>query len=257
MIQSFFKKINLKNNFINWVVSNLPENIEDFVYLEPFAGGSSILLNKRFSAVEIINDHDESIIEIYRAIRDEPKEFIRRLNLYKCCEETFIRSQKKNVFDDYLDKAINEYILTRMSRAENKKSFLSTTCDKCKTTKTSSWEDSIETLNSLSERIKQTHIFNLSAIEIIRKFDSPNVFLFCDPPFLLETKNKKKMYESEMTTDDHIELSIALNNFSGKVLLYGYSNPLYKRLYANWNLCKKKQSSKSKKTNEVLWKNYD
>lgn len=256
MIQSFFHKINLKKNFTQWIVSNFPENLEEMVYVEPFSGGACILLNKKKSKIEVINDIDQDIIGIYQAMRDEPKEFIRRLNLYKCSEETFLKSQKKNAFDDYLDRAVNEFITTKMSRAESKKAFLGSVCERCKKSKTSPWNDAIEGLHELSERIKEAYIFNLSAIEIIRKFDTPNVFIFCDPPFLVETNNRKQMYESEMTTDDHIELSIALNNFSGKALITGYMNPLYKRLYAGWNLEKRKTATKSKKNIEVIWKNY-
>jgi DNA adenine methylase len=256
MIQPFFHKINLKKNFTQWIVSNFPADIEDMVYVEPFSGGACVLLNKQKSKIEVINDIDEDIVGIYRAVRDEPTEFIRRLNLYKCSEETFIRSQKKNIFDDYLDRAVNEYITTKMSRGESKKTFSNVVCNRCNKTKSSSWTDSICSLTDLSERIKEVYIFNLSAVQIIKNFNTPNVFLFCDPPFLLETKNKKQMYESEMTTDDHIELSIALNDFSGKVLLTGYMNPLYKRLYAGWNMEKRKSATKTKKTAEIIWKNY-
>lgn len=257
MIQSFFKKISLKKNFVQWIVCNFPENIQDLVYLEAFSSGACILLNKTKSKIEVINDHDEEITGIYKAIRNEPKELVRRLNLYKCCEETFLRSQKKIAFEDYLDRAVNEYIVTRMSKTESKRTFCEKICQKCKRSKASAWIDAIEELNLIAERIKETHIFSLPAIDIIRKFDTPDVFLFCDPPALIETNNKKSMYESEMTTDDHIELSIALNNFSGKVLLSGNLNPLYKRLYAGWHMEKKKTATKSKKNVEVIWKNYE
>lgn len=256
-MQSFFKKINLKKNLIQWIVSNLPADIDEMIYVEPFSGGACVLLNKNKSKIEVINDLDQEVIGIYKAIRNEPKEFTRRLNLYKCCEETFVRSQKKSGFEDYLDRAINDFILTKMSKSESRKVFSSEICQKCKKIKTSPWSSSIEEMNQISERIKETHIFNLPAIEIIKKFDTPNVFIFCDPPVLLETKNKKSMYESKMTTDDHIELSIALNDFSGKVLLTGILNPLYKRLYAGWKMEKRKTTSKIKKNLEVIWKNYE
>jgi len=257
MIQSFFKKINLKKNFAQWIVSNLPSNVNEMIYIEPFSGGACVLLNKTKSKIEVINDFDGEVVGIYKALRNEPKELIRRLNLYKCCEETFIRSQKKSGFEDYLDRAVNDFIVTKMSKSESKKVFCSEVCQKCKKSKIAPWNGFIDELNQISERIQETHIFNLPAIEIIKKFDTPDVFLFCDPPILIETTNKKSMYESKMTTDDHIQLSIALNNFSGKVLLTGVQNPLYKRLYGSWKMEKKKTTSKVKKNLEVLWKNYE
>jgi DNA adenine methylase len=104
-----------------WIISNFPENYQEMTYLEPFCGGANVLLNKKKSTVEIINDLDSSVINIYQALRDEPKEFIRRLNLCKYTEETFERSLKKTQYDDYLDQAVNEFILRRMSRGGLKK----------------------------------------------------------------------------------------------------------------------------------------
>jgi DNA adenine methylase len=46
-------------------------------YVEPFAGSLAILLAKRPSRMETVNDLDGAIVEFWRILRDEPAELAR------------------------------------------------------------------------------------------------------------------------------------------------------------------------------------
>jgi DNA adenine methylase len=264
-IRPVFKCHGGKYYLVQWIISHFPENHVEMTYVEPFCGGANILLNKEKSKIEIINDLDVNIVDIYRALRDEPKEFIRRLNLCKYCEDTFNRAIKKSStpFGDYLDHAINEFVLRRMSRGGMKKAFACSNRTRGgQPGDVNAWMTAIKNLPFLSERLQEVYVLNKTAIEVIQAFNNPNTMIYCDPPYLHETRVSKAVYSSEMNTDDHIELSHTLNNFSGKVIISGYASPLYKRLYKGWNVEKKKivnhssqQKSKENKT-EIIWKNY-
>lgn len=246
-----------------WIIENFPENYQEMVYIEPYAGGLNTLFNKEKSKTEIINDLELGIIQIYRALRDEPKEFSRRLSLCKYSEETFIRATKKENITDYLEHAVNDYILRRMSRGGMKKTFAWSERQRGgKPGEINAWETALKELPSLSKRLQEVFIFNKPAIKIIESFNSDNSFVYADPPYLHETRVSKNVYDSEMSTEDHIELARLLNNFKGKVILSGYQSPLYKRLYKDWNTKKKKianhssqQKIKEQKT-EIIWMNY-
>lgn len=233
-----------------WIISHFPENYEEMTYVEPYCGAASVLLNKNKSLIEVINDTDKDIIQIYRALRDEPKEIIRRLHLCKYCEETFERAMKKNHFDDYLDHGVNEFILRKMSRGGSKKIF---SLGDAKT-----WETTLKYLPEIADRLEEVYIFNHLPLDIIKSFNLKNTLLYCAPPYLLETKVSKTVYSSEMSTDDHIELAHNLNHFSGKVLISGYVSPLYNRLYKGWNIEKKKldQRKTTDKKAEIIFKNF-
>lgn len=246
-----------------WIISHFPENHESMTYVEPYCGGANVLLNKPKSAVEVMNDIDLSLINIYRALRDEPKDFIRRLNLCKYCEETFEKALNKGQQEDYLDSAINEFILRRMSRGGLKKAFAwSKRLRGGQPGDVNAWKTAITSLPDLSTRLHGVFIFNKDALEVIRAFNTPETLLYCDPPYLLETRVSKTVYSSELSTDDHIELAHALNNFNGKVVLSGYASPLYNRLYKGWNVDKRKvanhssQKAKKEKKTEMLWMNF-
>lgn len=250
----------------HWIISHFPANYAEMTYLEPYCGGANVLFNKQKSSIEVINDLDNNIVRIYQALRDEPKEFIRRLNLCKYCEKTFERAAKKAKtaeFDDYLDQAVNEFIVRRMSRGGLKKAFAwSNRLRGGQPGDVNAWETALKGLPDLAERLKEVYAFSKPAIEVLKTFNQPDAFVYCDPPYLHETRVSKTVYASEMTTDDHIELAHMLNSWNGKAMLSGYMSPLYRRLYRDWNVEKKKisnhssqQKSKEKKV-EILWKNF-
>ena len=253
--KSIFKCHGGKFYVCDWVISNFPEKYTEMTYLEPFCGGASILLNKEKSDIEIINDIDLEVIQIYQALRDEPKEFIRRLNRCKYSEETFEKTVKKEKSEDYLENAVNEFVIGRMSKGGLKKAFSwSNRLRGGQPEEVNTWMTTIKTLPCVSERLKEVYIFNKPALEVMKAFNLPNTLVYCDPPYLHETKVSKTVYSSEMTTDDHIELSHILNSFKGKAIISGYSSPLYNRLYKGWNTEKKKVTKENKI--EIIWKNY-
>jgi DNA adenine methylase len=246
-IKPIFKSYEGRANIGKWILQHFPENYQNMCYLEPYCGGATLLFLKEKSLTEVINDIDLNIISIYQSLRNEPKEFIKRLNHYKYCEDTFDKIKSKKNQEDYLEQSIYEYILKKMSKSELKNKFSNIN--------QSNWKKSIQDLSKISSRLEEVFIFNKKAIDIISKFNSKNCLLYCDPPFLYENKTSKKVYSSEMEVEDHIKLSHLLNSFKGKVIISGVNSPLYNRLYKNWNMFKYKNKIKGKKP-EIIWKNF-
>lgn len=246
VLKSYLKRV----GFLKWVVSHFPEGYTELTYLEPYCGGLGALLNKEKSYIEVVSDPDESILEIYRSLRNEPKEFSRKLSRYKFCEETFCkikRSTSVSSNQDYLETAAEEYLLRSMSRLELKVKFSKANFG--------SWKSNLSNLSPVSSRLKEAFIVNSKALEIIRDFNFKDTLLFCDPPHLYENNRGKTVYNSELPVNEHISLSHLLNNFLGKVILSGVSSPLYNRLYKSWNMCKSKHKNKDGKI-EIIWKNF-
>lgn len=249
----------------SWVISHFPENYTDYTYLEPYCGGANVLINKQKSALEAVCDTDITVVQIFRALRDEPKEFVRRLNLVKYCQETFDRALKRQngPFDDYLDHAVNEYVLRRMSRGGLRKAFAWSERKRGgQPGDLNAWKTALTVLPTIAERFREVYIFHKPAVEVIKTFNNKNTLLYCDPPYLHDTRQSKETYAHEMDTDAHVELARILNSFSGKVILSGYPSLLYDRLFKDWNCEKRKianhssqQKAKVMKT-ECLFKNF-
>lgn len=253
----------------SWIIDHFPEDYEEYDYIEPFVGGGSVILNKERCAhnrIEVINDTNLGLIQIYRALRDEPKYFISKLKRMRYTERVFLREQRKqeNQFSDYMDHATNEYVVRRMSRGGLKKAFAWSERKRGGIPgDVNAWNTMLSQLPLISRRIEDVSIFNKSAIEVLKAFNEETTLCYCDPPYLHDTRTSTDSYEEhEMTTDDHIKLSEVLTQYRGKVILSGYPSVLYKRLYKEWNCVKKKianhasqQKTKAYNT-ECLWMNY-
>ena len=249
----------------NWIVDNLPKNYQEMTYLEPYCGAASVLFNKEKSHEEGINDIDQGMVHILSALRDESNEFIGRLKRTKYTENTFKRALKKVAkgLDDYLDHAVSEFIVRRMSRGGLKKAFAWSSRKRGgKPGDVNAWETIIKQLPLLAKKIQGVYIFNKPATQVIKAFNDKNTVVYCDPPYLDATRTSTNSYEFELSLDDHIELAAVLNGFKGKALISGYSSTIYRELYKGWT-CKRKrianhasQQKKKQIKTECLWINF-
>ncbi|MHA2427096.1 MAG: DNA adenine methylase [Candidatus Hermodarchaeia archaeon] len=230
----------------SWILEHFPENSQDLCYVEPYVGAGSVLLNKAPSEVEAIGDTDVGVVQIFRALRDEPSDFIGRLRRTKHTESTFARALNRvQEPKDYMDHAIAEFILRRMSWGGLKQTYAKPTANT-----TASWKRMVNELPRVAERISNTHIFHRAALDVISSFDDGDCLCYCDPPLVEEDCEPN---EHVMPVDDHIDLANALNQFRGKALINGRYSKLYKRLYDGWR-CTRKKISNHKMV--YLWMNY-
>jgi DNA adenine methylase len=63
-----------KQRIAPWIVSLLPPHEH---YVEPYAGGLSVLLAKQPSRMETVNDLDGELMTFWRVLRDRPTELLR------------------------------------------------------------------------------------------------------------------------------------------------------------------------------------
>ena len=262
-LRSPFKSPGGKFYSAKWIASHLPANFENLVFLEPYAGGAAVILQKRPSLCEIVNDIDPGVVAILTAIRDTPHQFISRLRNIPYTEDSFNKALHNTNIETQIDFAVNEFVLRRMSRGGLKQAF--------------AWSDRqrggmpgdvnayltiLGQLPHISARLKDVRIYRQTALQIIDTFDNENAIVYCDPPYVQSTRQAKQVYLHEMTDDDHRALAERLHRFKGKVLLSGYPSALYDELYSSWNYAEKRIANHSSQKRikeykiERLWKNY-
>lgn len=232
-----FKTLNSKYHACEWIIEHLPEGHETMVYLEPFCGSASVLINKPLSSEEAISDLDQGIVKIMKTVRDECDDFVNSLQRIRLAQDTFDKALECKEFHDDLDEAVNEFILRKMSKNGQKEAF-----DKKNDQK--SWETSIKVLPKIAQRIERVYIFDKPAATVLNAFNKPNTLAYIDPPAL-----------EEETEIQHAKLAEMLRNFKGKVLVSGHPSSIYNRLYKSWRCEKKKPVPKTGKQ-ECLWLNY-
>lgn len=119
------------------------------------------------------------------------------------------------------------------------------------------WAKLPESMEMAAERLKGVQIENLPAKELLKRYDTPDVFIYADPPYLHGTR-KNYLYKHEMSDAEHQELLEILVGHPGKILLSGYDNDMYNSMLPGWNkVWKDTRAEGGQKRTEILWMNYD
>lgn len=250
-----------KNYLAKWIISYFPPNYTELKFIEPYAGGLSVLLQKHPSVQEIAADLDRKLIDIWNFVKTDPLFFQHQLSLLDYSQETFDAA----LCDELDPKEIQEFVLRRMSRGGMKTCFAwSERLRNNKPGDENAWNNAVERIPEIAKRVSDVEFYCMDAVKLLMGYANyPNILVYADPPYLQETRISKKAYgEFEMTEDDHRQLAEVLNAMQGKVIVSGYASALYDGLYKNWRVESKilpnhASQSKSKRImQELIFLNY-
>jgi DNA adenine methylase len=255
-----------KFSHLDWLLPLLPPCHH---YCEPFAGSAAVLLNRPPSPVETYNDLDGEVVNFFRALRDESDALIRAIGLTPFSREEFALACTLDPALSPLERARRFYVRARQVRTGLNQTASLGRWANCKHTSRagmsgviSRWLGGVERLPAIAERLLRVQIENRPAGDVIRLYDAPDALIYCDPPYVHETRGDAKAYRYEMTDDEHAELARTLNAARGKVALSNYECELLDRLYPapKWRKIKSpprtNHATKGKRV-EVLWTNYE
>ena len=88
------------------------------------------------------------------------------------------------------------------------------------------------------------------------KYDGSEL-IYCDPPYLLETRRSARKYRFDYTEQDHIKLLDLLRRLPCHVILSGYPSSLYDASLNDWNTIELQAMSNGGPRTEKLWYNYE
>jgi len=242
-----------KNRLASWICGYIPEHK---VYLEPYAGSLAVLFNKSRSHIETVNDLDEEIVNFFEVLRNYPDLLKRVVTMTPYSRSEYKRSYESA--DNEIERARRFCVRCWMGFGCGNlyQNGFKTGQQTTSPNPAKAWLKLPEIMMVAAERLQGVQIENLSALELIGRYDTEDVFIYADPPYLHSTR-KNYLYKYEMTDTDHEELLKALLNHPGKVLLSGYDNDLYNDMLYGWEKVQKNtQAECGLKRTEVLWMNY-
>lgn len=209
-----------KQRMAHHIVPLIPKHT---VYVEPFAGGAAVFFAKPWPNVtnthhyrEVINDHDERLINFYRVLRDHEEELVRRLSLTLYSEAEYRRAKDLSIGDDTIDAAVRYFVNVSQSfankinggwgRAVYSRNLAAT------------WNERVARLPQYLDRMASVHIACDDALKVIKQWDSPQTFFYCDPPYPGTDCGHYKGY----TVDDFRQLVDTLDACDGSFILSNY-----------------------------------
>jgi hypothetical protein len=95
------------------------------------------------------------------------------------------------------------------------------------------------------------------AVEYLSAFPfTGSELVYCDPPYMLETRRGGRLYRHEYTTADHEQLLAVLKRLPCMVMISGYTNPLYAETLAAWRTHRFMAKSQTDLREETVWMNF-
>ena len=207
------------------------------LYVEVFGGGASLLFAKRPAEVEVYNDLDGGLVNLFRVLRD-PEKFERfraavGLTLYSREEYRDCRATWADCTDD-VERARRFYVVARQSFSGRFGAGWAFRCNPGKGADTTSgaWQSALAQLPEIHSRMRSVQVEHSDFRVLFKNYDRPETLFYVDPPYTADTR-KAGGYAHEMTDADHRDLVEILRGLKGRALLSGYATPLYAPLEAD------------------------
>lgn len=229
-------------------------------YIEPFGGSGAVLLGKdKPDKFEVFNDYNANLVNLYRCMRDRPMAFIRELGFlnlnsrddFVCLKKWF---KKEEFTDEFLreELELTEIILPPIQAKEIKELYAEGNQDYdlrraamflklvrlsyssgCKSFACQPFtvRSLFKLIQDFSERCENVIIENQDFEVLIKHYDRPGGFIYCDPPYF----ESEYVYQCGFTWDDHVRLYNALKNAKGRFLVSYNDCPEIRELYKDFN----------------------
>lgn len=243
-----------------WIIGHFPAHK---MYTEAYGGGAAVLLRKPRSPVEIYNDLDGEVVNLFRVLRNpsQARELLRLLRLTPYAREEYEQSWLAD--GDPIEQARRTIVRSWMSFSTSgtsgqwRSGFRAVGNYARSVTPADDWDDLPAAMENVVERFRAVAIESLDALDVLRKYDAPATLHYVDPPYVLSSRGVRwtgRAYRHEMSDDDHRELAAVLHSLKGAVVLSGYPSALYDELYPDWpRVTKSARADSGFERTEVLW----
>jgi len=201
------------------------------VYVEVFGGGAHLLLNKEPSHIEVYNDINGDLVNLFTVVRDRPDDFVKAFDLWLYSRELRERYLREPMPTDPVERAARFFFLIESSFSGDIHGGMKGTGGKVKN-EARTFFRKLQRIHEISRRLRNVFIERRDFREIIKLYDSKDTFFYCDPPYW---EAQSFEYQYDFTEKDHVDLWDLLRRIKGKFLLtYGDSSiirALYKDFY--------------------------
>lgn len=254
-----------KNKIALKLSSNLPPHN---CWVEAFCGSASLTLRKSPAAIEVINDIDNEIVNLFDQLRNNQQELCRLVSLTPYAEQELKSSRINGRVLTNVEKARRFLVQSMMAingvfgEERGGFSYSDSYSRNGKDARVNRWYNLPGRLVPAVERLKSVRVENVDARKLLEKYIyRPATLAYLDPPYFTERTNG---YNKDANNEEfHFDLLKLANKSNCMIFISGYENDLYNSMLTSEKGWKKKKiktitkdaTGQSHKRIEVVWMN--
>jgi DNA adenine methylase len=232
-----FPWLGSKVGMLDIILPNIPPHEH---YVEPFAGAATVFLAKPLARLNTINDRDENIVSFFRVLQEPRKTqaLLRRLKYTPYSRSEYRKACMLLSSGRQLDDVVRAwafYVAQSMSVSHSYyydprgRSFGQSR--QPTTIVYSSYLGRIRRLLEIASKMRMAQIENIDGVRLMERVDSPDVFMFVDPPYISRTvRLKASIYSADYDDTLHERLMDFLLVAKSKIMLASYPCEFYDSL---------------------------
>ena len=190
-------------------------------YVEVFGGSAPLLLNKPPSKVEIYNDLDGDLFNLFKVVRERLDEFLKKTEWLLVSRQQYYDFLRRfHEIKDPVERAVAYWYMMKLTYAGK---FGGGLGFGPKRNYAKDMRNALKKLKLVHRRLMNVMIEQLDFREILKRYDTKTTFFYLDPPHLYlstESERGKDYYKQGGFTDkDYMDMLNLLDRLKGKWLL--------------------------------------
>lgn len=218
-----------KNKIALQLCSKLPPHT---CWVEGFCGSAALTLAKRKSPIEVINDIDGEIINVFKQLRDNQNELCRLIELTPYSKDELENAREACSDDTKLERARKFLIQAMMAvngifgKEKGGFSYSQSYSRNERDARVNRWYNLPDRLTDVIERLRDVRVDNRDAIKLVEMFvNRPATLIYLDPPYFA---NRTKGYTND-ANDEIFHKKLLKVSMKARCMIFisGYENELY------------------------------
>ena len=218
-----------KNKIALQLSTNLPPHN---CWVEAFCGSAALTLRKPPVPIEVINDIDNEIVNLFEQLRDNHEALCNKIELTPYAEQELINARIKTNGLNNLERARRFLVQSMMAingvfgEERGGFSYSDSYSRNGHDARVNRWNNLPERLKLVVTRLKDIRIENRDARKLLIKYlNRPATLVYLDPPYL---GNRTNGYSNDANDESfHKELLELSNKAKCMIFISGYENDLY------------------------------
>lgn len=200
-------------------------------YVEPFAGGAALYFLRPVPAeVEVLNDVNGELVNLYRVVQHHLEEFVRQFKWALSSRQVFkwLQETRPETLTD-IQRASRFYYLQQSAfggRVDGQSYGTATTQPPGLNLLRIE-----EALSAAHLRLSNTYIEHLTWQDCFRRYDRPHTLFYCDPPYW-----QTEGYGVPFGFEQYEQMAEVLGQIKGKAIVSLNDHPDIRRVFGRYHI---------------------